>query len=372
MSFCPARQPIRVLVVEDSRAQRELLVGLLSKAESFEVVGTASNGQAAIDATLHLRPNVIVMDIHLPILDGYDATRQIMQRCPTPIVMVSSSRGDAGRRAIEAVAAGALAVVRKPASASLVDDQEDRNAFLTTLRLMAGVPVVTRFPSRPGPLRREEGPPLEPVSGSGAANKPVAAPHDTPQVLAIAASTGGPAAVQTLLYGLGAHFPLPILLVQHIARGFVPALADWLHTTVPQMVTIARYGERLQPGHVYLAPDDYHLMVGGGAVAALRASTPGDRYCPSADVLFEAVAHIYGARAIGVVLTGMGDDGTRGLRALWAVGGQTLAQDAASCIVYGMPRAAIAAGIITASASPTALANIITQRVTAARSHGAV
>jgi two-component system, chemotaxis family, protein-glutamate methylesterase/glutaminase len=365
MSTRPIHKPIRVLVVEDSRSQRELLVGLLSMVEGFEIAGTASNGQEAIDATLRLRPDVIAMDIHLPILDGYDATRQIMQRCPTPIVMVSSSSDNASGRSIQAIAVGALAVVRKPTSAALTDHQDDRNAFLTTLRLMAGVRVVTRYPSRATLPLQEEGQPMMSVAGSGAGNERVGAPSasPSPEILALAASTGGPAAVQTLLRGLGAHFSLPILIVQHIARGFVPALVGWLDTTVPQTVTIARFGERLRPGCVYLAPDDHHLMVRERAVITLRPGAPADRYCPSADVLFETVAQVYGARAIGVVLTGMGDDGTQGMRALRAVGGQTLAQDEASCVVYGMPRAAVATGSITRVAPLMALGGIIMQSV---------
>jgi two-component system chemotaxis response regulator CheB len=358
------QQPLRVLVVEDSRSQRELLIGLLSMAEGFEIAGIASNGQEAIDATLRLRPDVIAMDIHLPILDGYDATRQIMQRCPTPIVMVSSSSDDASRRSIQAIAVGALAVVRKPASVALPGDRDDRNAFLTTLRLMAGVRVVTRYPARPTLALQGEGQPMMSAAGSGAGN----ARGGAPQVLAIAASTGGPAAVQTLLRSLGAHFSLPVLVVQHIARGFVPALASWLDTTVPQTVTIARFGERLRPGCVYLAPDDHHLMVRERAVRPLRPGAPADRYGPSADVLFETVAQVYGARAIGVVLTGMGDDGTQGARALRAVGGQTLAQDEASCVVYGMPRTAVATGSITRVAPRTALGGIIMQSVIGAHS----
>jgi two-component system chemotaxis response regulator CheB len=260
-------------------------------------------------------------------------------------------------------------VVRKPASIALPGDRDDRNAFLTTLRLMAGVRVVTRYPARPTLALQEEGQPMMSAAGSGAGNARVGAPAASaaPQVLAIAASTGGPAAVQTLLRSLGAHFSLPVLVVQHIARGFVPALVSWLDTTVPQTVTIARFGERLRPGCVYLAPDDHHLMVRERAVITLRPGAPADRYCPSADVLFETVAQVYGARAIGVVLTGMGDDGTQGVRALRAVGGQTLAQDEASCVVYGMPRTAVATGSITRVAPLTALGGIIMQSVIGAQ-----
>ena len=342
-------QPIRVLVVEDSRAQRELLLALLRGSGDFEVVGTASNGKEAIAEAQRLRPNVIAMDIHLPILDGYEATRQIMRQCPTPIVLISS-QGDTARRSIEALAAGALAVVSKPGGRA--EGADERATFLTTLRLMADVRVVTRYSSRL--LTTDHRPPASgqvggPVDGSfiparGRRRSPVA-----PKILAIAASTGGPAAVQTVLRGLGTGFPLPILVVQHIARGFVPALVEWLNNTVALPVRVAQQGERLIPGQVYLAPEDHHIVAHDPGAAALRPVVAGDRFCPSADLLFDSVAKVYSAAAIGLVLTGMGDDGTRGLLALRAAGAPTLAQDAASCVVYGMPRAAVEAGAITRS-----------------------
>jgi two-component system, chemotaxis family, protein-glutamate methylesterase/glutaminase len=351
-------KPIRVLVVEDSRVQRELLVGMLNTSGEFVVVGTASNGNEAITAAQQLRPNVIAMDIHLPILDGYEATRQIMQQCPTPIVLISS-QDDAARRSIAALAVGALAVVAKPrgrvgaASAPELDD--DRAAFLTTLRLMADVRVVTRHPIR-SPTTDYQ------LPATGQSETLVVGRHAAfvvPQVLVIAASTGGPAALQLVLRGLGADFPLPVLVVQHIARGFVPALAEWLNTTVPLPVRVACQGERLLAGRVYLAPDDHHLTIRTPGFASLRPRVDNDRYCPSADHLFETAARAYGASVIGLVLTGMGDDGTRGLLALRTAGAPTLAQDAASCVVYGMPRAAVEAGAIMHSEPLATIAGTI-------------
>lgn len=342
MSTSAHNRPIRVLVVEDSRAQCELLVGLLRASGDFTVVGTAANGQEAVTATLRLRPDVIAMDIHLPIMDGYEATRQIMQCCPTPIVMVSNSNGDAERRAVQSLAVGALAVVRKPSGLRSGVEQGDRTNFLTMLRLMAGVRVVTRHPPRSQRSRT-------PLSDSGT----------QPQILAIAASTGGPAAVQTVLNGLDQNYPLPILLAQHIARGFMQALADWLDSTTPLTVRVARAHEPLLPAHVYLPPDDQHILVTQPGQVGLRAVVPGDRYCPRADVLFESVARVYGKRAIGVILTGMGDDGAQGLLALRAAGGLTLGQDEASCVVYGMPKAALAAGAVAHVESLTNLAGVI-------------
>ncbi len=166
-----------------------------------------------------------------------------------------------------------------------------------------------------------------------------------PQVLAIAASTGGPSAVQSILQQLGPEFSLPILVAQHIARGFARGMVDWLNRTTPLTIQLAEHEEPLLPGHVYLAPDGQHLLAGPGIVLLLPG-TSADRYCPSADRLFETVAAAYHNMAIGVVLTGMGDDGSRGFRMLHEAGSLTLAQDEASSVVYGMPRAAVAAGAV--------------------------
>lgn len=331
MSKRPADQPIRIMLVEDSRPQRELLMRLLEASGKFEVVGTADNGRDAVEMVRRLQPDVIAMDIHLPIMDGYEATRQIMQCCPRPIVMVSSSMGDEGRRSVEAMATGALAVIRKPGSVIHATYEYDRQNLIRTLELMADVPVVTRHPPRP-------------TRTAVVTTRPPATQQA--DILAIAASTGGPAAVQTVLSGLGNHFPMPVLLVQHIASGFVEALVDWLNTTIPLQVRVARNDEPMKPGSIYLAPDNHHLLVRKQGFVSTRSHTSQDRYCPSADVLFQSVAEVYGAQAIGVILTGMGDDGSRGLRAMRERGAQTFAQDEASCVVYGMPQAAVAAGAI--------------------------
>lgn len=326
------QQPIRVLVVEDSPSQRDLIVALLRRSGGFDVVGTAENGSEAIASTASLRPGVVAMDVHLPVMDGYEATRQIMQRCPTPIVMFSNSAGDADRRSMQALAAGALAVVRKPGSLLTSSSVEERDTFLRMLRLMAGVRVVTRHAPRT---------PIVPVTTS-----PRPAMSVPPEIIAVASSTGGPAALQILLSGLGAAFPLPVIVAQHIARGFTTALVDWLASVVPLPVRIITAETRLQPGHIYFAPDDAHMTLSGRNLAAPYRSRAEDRYCPSADMLFETTARVYGARAIGVIMTGMGDDGARGLSKLRQAGAHTLAQDEATCVVYGMPQAARAAGAV--------------------------
>jgi two-component system, chemotaxis family, protein-glutamate methylesterase/glutaminase len=190
-----------------------------------------------------------------------------------------------------------------------------------------------------------------------------AANPNAPQLLAIAASTGGPGAIQTILLGLGANFRLPTLVAQHIAHGFVEGMVAWLNRTTPLPVHVAQLGERLVPGHVYLAPDGQHLLSSASGVVCLRPSAAGDRYCPSADLLFEGVAGSYGSRAIGVILTGMGNDGARGLATLRAAGSITLAQNEASCVVYGMPQAAVATGAVVRIEPLNDLAGIILQLV---------
>lgn len=346
-----SQQPIRILVVEDSPAQRQLLVSLLKVSGDFDVVGTAENGAQAVQATLELRPGIIAMDIHLPVMDGYEATRQIMQRCPTPIVMISNSSGDAERRSVLALAAGALAVVHKPGNPLGSVAIEERETFLRMLRLMSGVRVVTRHTSRGSTL--PVAPQTGPIAGLAVAGAVM------PEVLAVAASTGGPAALQVLLSGLGTGLPLPILIVQHIARGFTTALAGWLRSVTPQEIHLVSGDLRLQPGHVYFAPDDAHIVASGRNLAGIRPCCSEDRYCPGADILFDSVATIYGNRAIGVIMTGMGDDGARGLAHMRSRGAITFAQDAASCVVYGMPQAAVAAGAVTYSVPLNNLAGSI-------------
>jgi two-component system chemotaxis response regulator CheB len=270
-----------------------------------------------------------------------------MQQCPTPIIMVSSSVGDADRRSLEAQTVGALAVVRKPGGPHHSDYQRDRELLLRTLRLMADVPVVTRHATM---RTRTRG------TGMLRGTRPQAKP---PRVLAIASSTGGPAAVQLLLQGLGPGFPLPVLLAQHISRGFVEALVDWLNNTTPFTVKIAHSGERMLPGHVYVPPDDQHILTRDQGIVTLRPMSPGDRYCPDADYLFEGVAATYGVSAVGVILTGMGTDGSEGLRLLHDKGAHTIGQDEATCVVYGMPQAAAARGALSQVEPLGAIANAV-------------
>lgn len=319
----------RVLVAEDSATAREAILEILAKDPGIEVVGVAKDGAEAVARTRELRPDIVTMDIHMPVLDGYEATRRIMAETPTPILVVSASVNVSdAQSSLNALRAGALGLVERP---SLADGPDAWGRFLSMVHALADVKVVRRAgPAATPPMRPAVGAPTERLA----------------EVVAIAASTGGPAALARLVAALPPELPVPILVVQHNTEGFTPALAAWLNGVGDLPVRLAVHGARLERGSVYVAPDDHHLGVDGRGCAALDRSAPIAGFRPSASYLFQSVARAYGARALALILTGMGSDGTEGLRHLHAAGGRVVAQDEASSVVFGMPRAAIAAGVV--------------------------
>lgn len=319
-----------MLVVEDSPTARNLLVTLLNQDRGIQVVGTALDGMEAVRYARELRPDLITMDIHLPRMNGLEATRQIMQIQPTPIVIVTAdlNRSDMDLT-FEAIRAGALSLVKKPARG----DEESSTRVLQTVRLMADVPVVHRW--NDGSRKTiEAGQSV--TRPRGLINKP----DQTLKIVGIAASTGGPAALVSALKTLPCDYSLPILVVQHITPGFAGSLAEWLDREVNLRVRLAQQGETVQPGTVYLAPDHYHMQIGERGEIILHNQPPHKGIRPSADYLFFSLANVYQEQAVGVILTGMGDDGVEGLVELHRQGGVVLAQDEASSVVYGMPQAA--------------------------------
>jgi two-component system chemotaxis response regulator CheB len=336
------------MVVEDSPTARELLGGILESDPDIKVVGEASNGMEAIELAARLRPDLITMDIHMPLLDGYEATKRIMDQTPTPILIVSSSSsGQEFRSSMEAIKAGALMVVSKPDNPLGERFEGRRTELLAMVKAMAEVKVVRRW-------NREHH-----VSIPTVTRRFPAGPK--PRLIAIAASTGGPAAVQRILSSLPQNFPVPIVVVQHIAAGFVPGLADWLSSTCRLAVKVAAAGDVLRPGHVYLAPDGRHLGVIAEGMVALSDLPQVDGFRPSGTYLFESAARAYGTALTAVILTGMGSDGVEGLKAVKAAGGRVLAQDEASSVVYGMPREAVIAGVTDMVAGLEELAQCLIQ-----------
>lgn len=324
-------QPIRVLVVEDSAAYRELLVNILQSTSGLQVVGTARNGIEAVRLVRRLKPDIITMDVHMPEMDGFEATRQIMGEIPCPIIIVSASYNKNERdMTFNALQAGALSVFAKP---TLQDPPEIYRHLADQVKLMSEVKVVRRWASRD---------PVSPV-----AVEPAKLPKNGKsrlKMVAIASSTGGPGTLGEILRPLPADFPIPILIVQHITPGFGEGLAAWLNQQVPLEVRLARHSEQPRPGQVLIAPDDYHMQINGMGLVALVKTPPYYGLRPSANVLFHSLAQVYGSTALGVILTGMGNDGAEGLQAMYEAGAQTIAQDRDSCVVFGMPAAAIELG----------------------------
>jgi two-component system chemotaxis response regulator CheB len=339
---------IRVLIIEDSPTVRMVLSALLSSDPEIRVVGTAADGAEGVRQTHALKPDLITMDVHMPVMDGFEATRQIMAERPTPIVVVSSVVGSVDAQAsFKAIQAGALDVVEKPAGAGTADFAKIRQRLLTTIKLMAEVKVVGRQ-CTPSALRPAL--PAAPALPRLARGRP-------PAIVAVGSSTGGPAALHTLLKALPATFPLPILIVQHMTVGFTQSMADWLQSACARPIQLAQHHQRIVGGSVYFAPDEQHLEVVRRGVMGLSRSAPVSYVRPSATVLFDSVARIYGDEAVGVLLTGMGDDGGIGLKTIRDKGGATLAQDEASCVVYGMPKLAVELGAAEEVLPPAAIAS---------------
>lgn len=327
---------IRVVVAEDSLTVREFLVEILEGDPGIRVVGQAKNGAEAVELATQLKPDLVTMDVHMPVMDGFEATKEIMVKAPTPILIVSSSvSGREVELSLNAMRAGALMVVSKPDNPHATRFDGRREQLLTMVKAMAQVKVVRQWASQAHPVR--------PASA-----RRVAAPGVPVRLVAVAASTGGPAALQRILAALPGDFAVPILVVQHIATGFVGGLAEWLSASCTFRVKVAEHGEPLVKRTVFLAPDDRHLGVSPDARVMVTDAPPVDRFRPSGTYLFASAAQAYGASVAAVILTGMGRDGVEGLYAVKAAGGRVLAQDEPSSVVYGMPGEAVAAGVVDA------------------------
>lgn len=331
MPEAPAR--VRVMLVEDSLVVRQLLIHIVGRDPRLEVVAAVASGEDALTTIGQVRPDVVSMDIRLPGIDGLETTRRIMAERPTPIVVIADAIEDSSLRiSMNALRAGALSVVEKPVATTNAGYDAAASEICTQLRIMAAVPVIRRRPIGSEWAGRVATPP------------PVAAALKVPEsasVLAIAASTGGPPALARVIGALPAGFPLPVLVVQHMGPAFMEGFATWLNGVVGLPVALAREGERAEAGRVYVAPGDRHLELGGGGHLRITDAAPVGGQRPAATALFRSVARHAGARGIGVLLTGMGEDGAVGLLDMRRAGGLTVAEDESTAVVFGMPAAAI-------------------------------
>lgn len=335
---------IRLLIVEDSITQREIFRRLFLADGTFTVVAEAASGEEAICLVQQHHPDVVLMDIHMPGMDGIAATREIMRVCPVPIVVASATlRKQDVDLAMLAIQAGAVSVIEKPQGAVLLHLQKIAPQLREEL-LAASKAIVRR--------------PVLPQTRRPASNSSNAVVSGKIEVIGIAASTGGPPVLLEIISALHKPYPTPVLLVQHISEGFIEGFARWLETSTGQPTRLATEGARLEPG-IWLAPAARHLALSNRSRLELPPRRDNDIHCPSANVLFESLSRHAAKSSLGILLTGMGDDGARGLLALRQAGGQTIIQDEASALIWGMPKSAKELGAAMQELNPAEIVRVM-------------
>lgn len=314
---------IRVLVVDDSVLTREALKAIINSDDDLEVIAEAKNGREGVEKAIALKPNVITMDLKMPLMGGLEAIEEIMEKVPIPIIVVSGLDVNV---IVKALSIGAMDFVAITASAEdIAKDLVEKIKVASRVRAIRRIKVIP-FASKP-PISKKQ----------------------TSKIIAIGVSTGGPQALQTLLPGLPAHVNAGIVVVQHISNGFIQGLAEWLKSYAVLDVAVAKAGEMLKSGTILLAPDDYNIYLNEDGVIGLKEDTSRKMlHVPSIDIMMKSAADVYGPNAIGVLMTGMGHDGVEGLKAIKKAGGYTIAQDERSSVIYGMNKLAIESGCVDA------------------------
>lgn len=316
---------IRVLIVDDSPTKREIIAKMIEMDENMEVVGSAKDGIEAVNKCRNLQPDVVTMDIRMPVMDGIEATKRIMMEVPTPIVIVSSTAKPQVKHTMDALSIGALDFV-----AIIPDYEKMQKDLLRKLRIASKIKVV-RYIEYPKEKKLEE------------RIKPLVLPVEKInfKLLAIGVSTGGPTALLEILSKLPADFPLSIIIVQHMMGGFTQGLAEWLDKSCKIMVKEAQDGDKLKPGLALITPGDFNLTINSQQIINLHPIPDDAIYKPSIDQMMKSASEVFGPQVIGIILTGMGRDGVEGIKAIKEKGGATIAQDENTSVVFGMPKAAI-------------------------------
>ncbi|NIQ92866.1 MAG: chemotaxis-specific protein-glutamate methyltransferase CheB [Desulfuromonadales bacterium] len=317
---------IRILIADDSLTTRLVLKDLVARDDGIAVIGEAVDGREAVEKTIKLRPDLVIMDIMMPAMDGLSATMEIMGRCPTPILILSADADEDSDNAFQAIQFGALDVMAKPVGAVTESFDAIAENLIEKIKILGRIPVMHHF-------RRQSRP--QPTA-------PQPPPDRRRNILAIGASTGGPRAVAHLLCTLSPATHPRILVVQHIAKGFAGNFAQWLDKESPFSVRLAEHGDRMRDGVALVAPNNCHMEVRNERII-LSDAPPINSCRPSVDALFLSLAQRHASECIAVLLTGMGRDGTAGMLALRRKGGYNIVQDEASSTVFGMPRSAIEA-----------------------------
>lgn len=340
---------INILIANDSETEIMLLKHIFQQERDLHVVGCAKNGKEAVELASKLKPNIIIMDINMPIIDGFEATRLIMMTNPTPIVVISSSTKDANiNTAFLALESGALSVFDRPMK---VDDPGFKltcTRLITLIRSMAEIKVVKRRFS----TQLEQQKPITQVENESKSY----------EIVAIGSSIGGPQALKTILSQLPGDFPVPIVIVQHMTQGFIEGLSEWFDLHCTLTIKCATDQEILQAGTVYFAPDRYHLKiqrVDNNLIAHLDKGDPVSGFYPSITELFNSIAQTCGSNAVAILLTGMGSDGASGLYEIKAQSGHTIIQDPDSCVVFGMASVAQSLGAVDRVLKLSGIANYL-------------
>ncbi|MBI5325474.1 MAG: chemotaxis-specific protein-glutamate methyltransferase CheB [Ignavibacteriae bacterium] len=342
---------VKVLIVDDSSVELEFLDYLLSSDPVIKVIGKAKDGEEAIKFLNNTKPDVITMDIHMPNLDGYETTKYIMGTNPVPIVIVSASSGTDVDKTYKAIQAGALAFVEKPVGFDNKDFEKLKNNFVQTVKLMSEVKLVKR--------RYKRGEDL--ITGTSYNDNINGLIKKYYTLIVIGVSTGGPATLQTMLSKLPKDFSIPIIIVQHIASGFLTGLIDWLSNCTMLNYRIPTHNEIIQNGYVYFAPDDFNIGITNKNRIVLSKDEIESGLRPSVSYLFRSAAQNIGEHAIGIIMTGMGKDGAAELKLIRDKGGLTIAQDKESSIVFGMPNEAISLNAAQYILPPERIASLLIQ-----------
>jgi two-component system, chemotaxis family, protein-glutamate methylesterase/glutaminase len=326
---------IKVLIVDDSGLVREILKKMLETNPLIQVIGMAENGERAVELVQKLKPDVVTMDINMPVMDGFRATEHIMAYCPTSILIISSIIDKEGiYTTFNALAAGALDVMDKPAGLESKEWNKFGDILVQKVKLVSKVKVITHVKGKTREFLKHK----ESVS--------LPSPNKY-EIIGIGASTGGPSVVMQILKNIPSDYDLGILVVQHMTNGFIRGFVDWLGDACEVKVKLAKDGEKIERGQVLVAPDGFHTIVRSKKRIGLVSGEKVHGVKPSVDILFNSIADVFGQTAVGVLLTGMGADGAEGLKHIKDKGGITIAQSADSCAVFGMPKAAIEKGAVS-------------------------
>jgi two-component system chemotaxis response regulator CheB len=325
--------PIRVLIVEDSQIALVILKRILESSPQIEVVGTACSGLEALELIPTTQPDVICTDLHMPYMNGLELTAKVMEFYPCPILVISASvKQEDTHHIFQLLEAGAIDIFPKPDAGLVENDELLKQALIDKINVLSGVRVFKRKQKN---------------ATRNLANKPASSPLKflpKPKIIAIGASTGGPQALYEIFSQLPSGLQVPLICIQHISVGFLQGFIDWLGRNCQLPIRIAQTGETPQPGQIYFSSEQQHLELDSKGRFVHSNTPPLEGNRPSITITFESIAKIYGKSTLGILLTGMGRDGARGLQAIAQAGGWTIAQDEATSVIFGMPHAAIELG----------------------------